>query len=142
MTVRIGASRGNARGGWKQDVMFDVAEGYDVFRAKCITKFNTLASSAERSGNESQDKCMRMSAVNFVESLHLFLYVANAAPAATSADFYRATEKRVQQARLQRLAHEAASAVSFGPITAHYLDMVNARRPDSATFHVPDDDTT
>ncbi|KAF4142940.1 hypothetical protein GN958_ATG07866 [Phytophthora infestans] len=93
-------------------------------------------------GNENQGKYTRLSTANFVESLHLFLYVANATPAATSADFHHAMEKRVQQARLQRLAHEAASAVSFGPIASHHLDMINARRPDSATFHVPDDNTT
>ncbi|KAF4136312.1 hypothetical protein GN958_ATG14352 [Phytophthora infestans] len=69
--------------------MFDVAEGYDVFWAKRITKINTLASSAEvlkrkkrlilcednaiylkRSSNENQDKYTRLSAANFVESMH------------------------------------------------------------------------
>ncbi|OWY97785.1 hypothetical protein PHMEG_00031599 [Phytophthora megakarya] len=64
-----------------------------------------------------------------------FLYVCNVTSLATSADFHRATEKRVQQARLQRMAHEAANEVSVGPITAHHLDIVNARRPDAAAFH-------
>ncbi|KAF4043112.1 hypothetical protein GN244_ATG04587 [Phytophthora infestans] len=180
-SVRIGEAHGSARGGWKQYVMFDIGEGYDVFRAKCIMKFNALAASGDvlkrkkqlqlrensdiylkRSSNENQDKYMRLSTTNFVESLGrrwqllkssdrspgsgfrflAFLYVKNATPIAASADFQRATEKRIQRARLQRLAHEATNAVTFGGITGHHLDIVNARRPDSAVFHVPDDNTT
>ncbi|KAG6963144.1 hypothetical protein JG687_00006745, partial [Phytophthora cactorum] len=30
------------------------------------------------------------------------------------------------------MGYEVANTVVFGPITAHYLDIVNARRPDSA----------
>ncbi|KAG3116162.1 hypothetical protein PI124_g4435 [Phytophthora idaei] len=30
------------------------------------------------------------------------------------------------------MGYEVANAVVFGPIAAHYLDIVNARRPDSA----------
>ncbi|OWZ15293.1 hypothetical protein PHMEG_00011101 [Phytophthora megakarya] len=106
---------------------------------------------------------MRLSSANFVESLErrwrllkpsekepegqfrflCFLYVANVmSPPSSSSDFHRATENRIQQARMQRLAHEAANSVRFGAITAHHLDIVNARRPDTVGFHVPDNNTT
>ncbi|KAG3098940.1 hypothetical protein PI124_g15257 [Phytophthora idaei] len=40
------------------------------------------------------------------------------------------------------MAYEVVNAVSFGPITVHQLDIVNATRPDSAPFAVPNDNTT
>ncbi|EGZ14426.1 hypothetical protein PHYSODRAFT_301481 [Phytophthora sojae] len=68
-----------------------------------------------------------------------FLYVQRAAQ---PEQFHRATACRVQQARVQRMAFEVANAVQFGAITEHHLDVVNARRPESAPFEVPEDNTT
>lgn len=69
-----------------------------------------------------------------------FIYVRSAAPVASQ--FFRATAPRIETARVQRIAHEAANAVSFGPLTAHHLDIVHARRPDGTVFSVPQDNTT
>ncbi|GMF41807.1 unnamed protein product [Phytophthora fragariaefolia] len=69
-----------------------------------------------------------------------FLCVRSAAQ--PPAQFHRAAAARIKRARVQRMAHEAANAVTFGPITAHHLDVVQARRPDSAPFEVPHDNTT
>ncbi|KAG6962234.1 hypothetical protein JG688_00008700 [Phytophthora aleatoria] len=54
----------------------------------------------------------------------------------------RATAGRIERARVQHMAYEVVNAVSFGPITVHHLDIVNAGRPDSAPIAVPDDNTT
>ncbi|ETN01576.1 hypothetical protein PPTG_17037 [Phytophthora nicotianae INRA-310] len=40
------------------------------------------------------------------------------------------------------MAYEADNAVGFGAITAHHLDIVHQRRPDTATFEVPAHNTT
>ncbi|KAG6954263.1 hypothetical protein JG688_00012448 [Phytophthora aleatoria] len=56
--------------------------------------------------------------------------------------FQRITARQIERARVQRMVYEAANAVSVGPITTHHLDTVHTRRPDSASFAVPDDNTT
>lgn len=68
-----------------------------------------------------------------------FLYVKHKSK---TQQFYRATAARVHHARVRRATYEAANAMSFGPITAHHLDIVNAWRPESAAFEVPTDNTT
>jgi hypothetical protein len=68
-----------------------------------------------------------------------FLYVQRAAQ---REQFHRATARRVEQARMQRMAYETANTVQFGAITSHHLDVVHARRPKSAAFEVPEDNTT
>ncbi|KAE9335885.1 hypothetical protein PF008_g13285 [Phytophthora fragariae] len=50
--------------------------------------------------------------------------------------------RRIKQARVQRMAYEVANTVQFGAITSHHLDVVNARRPESAPLEVPQDNTT
>ncbi|KAE8886927.1 hypothetical protein PF007_g21913 [Phytophthora fragariae] len=50
--------------------------------------------------------------------------------------------RRIKQARVQRMAYEVANTVQFGAITSHHLDVVNARRSESAPFEVPQDNTT
>ncbi|KAF1782066.1 hypothetical protein GQ600_20264 [Phytophthora cactorum] len=75
-------------------------------------------------------------------SFHLgaFLYVLSTTQ--PPSQFQRVTAGRIERARVQRMVYEAANAVSVGPITAHHLDTVHTRRPDSAPFAVPDDNTT
>ncbi|KAL3663846.1 hypothetical protein V7S43_011259 [Phytophthora oleae] len=113
----------------------------------------------KKARNDSQEKYVKLGHHNFVATLqHLwkllspgdlaqlgdfrfetFLYVQRAAP---PEQFHRATAHRVENARMQRAAYEATNAVTFGPITAHHLDVVHARRPDSTPFEVPTDNTT
>ena len=71
-------------------------------------------------------------------SFELFLYVNNEA----LPTFHRATATRLENARLQRLAYQAANDVSFGEISAQHLDVVHARQPDGSPFTVPCDNTT
>lgn len=113
----------------------------------------------KRAKHDSQEKYVQLSPDNFVASLEhrwglltardrvnigcfrfeVFLYVKNKI---STQQFFRATAARIDRARVQRATYEASNAVSFGPITAHHLDIVNARRPDSASFEVPMDNTT
>ncbi|KAF4131309.1 hypothetical protein GN958_ATG01334 [Phytophthora infestans] len=68
-----------------------------------------------------------------------FLYVQRAAQ---PEQLHRATARRIEQARMQRVAYETANAIQFGEITAQHLDVVNARRPEASPFEVPADNTT
>jgi hypothetical protein len=112
--------------------------------------------------NDAQDKYVRLTVENFHTTLlhrwklltsaeresanaggfkfEAFVYVALAAP--PPPQFFRATMARTDRAKVQRTAYEAANSVSFGPITAHHLDIVHARRPDGEEFSVPNDNTT
>ena len=72
-------------------------------------------------------------------TFEIFLYVCNeTAPS----NFHRATASRIERARTQRAAYQAANQVSFGTITAQHLDITNARRPDDADYIVPTDNTS
>ncbi|KAE8973035.1 hypothetical protein PR002_g26326 [Phytophthora rubi] len=62
--------------------------------------------------------------------------------AAQTERFHRGTTRRIDQARVQRIADEVANAVKFGAITLYHVDVVSARRPESAPFEVPQDNTT
>ncbi|KAE8979880.1 hypothetical protein PF002_g14625 [Phytophthora fragariae] len=112
-----------------------------------------------RTKNDTQAKYIELTPENFLPTLqyrwklltpddlrHLgnfqfeaFLYVQRAAQ---PEQFHRATARRIEQARVQRMAYEVANTVQFGAITSHHLDVVNARRPESAPFEVPQDNTT
>ncbi|OWZ22934.1 hypothetical protein PHMEG_0002285 [Phytophthora megakarya] len=114
----------------------------------------------KRANNDSQSKYVRLSEDSFQPTLQLrwrllqpkdrqisgkfrfqaFLYVRSTAQA--PAAFHRAIAARIKRDRVQRMAHEAANSISFGPIAAHHLDIVQARRPDSTPFEVPEDNTT
>ncbi|KAG6960677.1 hypothetical protein JG687_00008100 [Phytophthora cactorum] len=89
-----------------------------------------------------QHQCRLATPRDKQSSFHLgaFLYVLSTTQ--PPSQFQRVTAGRIERARLQRMVYEAANAVSVGPITAHHLDTVHTRQPDSASFAVPDDNTT
>ncbi|KAE9349583.1 hypothetical protein PF008_g6836 [Phytophthora fragariae] len=47
LVVRVGQPHRRARGGWKKDVHFDVAESYAVFREKCLAKLTEVSTSPD-----------------------------------------------------------------------------------------------
>ncbi|KAF4033765.1 hypothetical protein GN244_ATG14320 [Phytophthora infestans] len=170
LTIRVGEPLGRARGGWKSDVNFEVSEGYAVFKQKCIAKYTALYKKPlvlpddssvylRRARNDTQAKYIELTSDNFLTALqyrwkllttddlrHIgdfrseaFLYVKRAAQ---PEQFHRATARRIANARVQRIAFKTANAVQFEAITSHHLDVVHARRPESAPFEVPEDNTT
>ncbi|KAE9299123.1 hypothetical protein PF008_g23330 [Phytophthora fragariae] len=87
LVVRVGQPHGRARGVCKKDVHFDVAEGYAVFREKCLTKFTEVSTSPDalrrpiqlpengadmylkKARNDSQEIYVRLSSENFAATL-------------------------------------------------------------------------
>ncbi|KAF4136909.1 hypothetical protein GN958_ATG13899 [Phytophthora infestans] len=128
LTIRVGEPLGRARGGWKSDVNFEVSEGYAVFKQKCIAKYTALYKKASRT---TRRLIRLLAACEERYSSQTFLYVKRAAQ---PEQYYRATARRIANARVQRIAYETANAVQFGAITSHHLDVVHARRPESASF--------
>ncbi|KAI9986055.1 hypothetical protein PInf_024902 [Phytophthora infestans] len=113
----------------------------------------------KRAKNDPQAKYAKLTTANFLSTLQYrwklltvedlrqlgdfrfeaFLYVQRAAQ---PEQFHRATARRIEQARMQRVAYETANAIQFGEITAQHLDVVNARIPEASPFEVPADNTT
>lgn len=114
---------------------------------------------SRRARNDAQAKYIELTSDNFLTTLqyrwkllttddlrHIgdfcfeaLLYVKRAAQ---PEQYHRATARRRTNARVQRISYETANAVQFGAITLHHLDVVHARRPESAPFEVPEDNTT
>ncbi|KAF4143058.1 hypothetical protein GN958_ATG07734, partial [Phytophthora infestans] len=143
LTIRVGEPLGTRRGGWKKEIMLDVQDGYAVFREKCLAKLTALVESGEAGGlghlseagnpPPKQADYTKPDAGNFALSLvrrrrlltpadktnigafwfEAFLYVNSMAP--PPPNFHRATQGRVEQARLQRIAHEATNVMTILP---------------------------
>ncbi|ETP44006.1 hypothetical protein F442_09367 [Phytophthora nicotianae P10297] len=138
LIIRVGEPLGRARAGWRSNVDFDIGEGYAVFKEKCIARYEALIA-----GPEALKKPLALpedvSSKPRTNLKQTFLYVQRAAQ---PEQFHRTTARRIEQARLQRVAYETANSIQFGEITAQHLDVVNARRPEASPFEVPADNTT
>ncbi|KAE9316823.1 hypothetical protein PR003_g18628 [Phytophthora rubi] len=137
----------------------EVSSSPDAHRRPIQLPENGAGIYIKKARNGSPERYVRLSSENFAATLlhrwslltqndlarlgdfrfEAFLYVERAA---APGQFHRATTQRVENARVQWMAYEAANAVNFGTITAHHLNIVHARRPNNTAFEVPTENTT
>ncbi|KAF4043352.1 hypothetical protein GN244_ATG04394 [Phytophthora infestans] len=137
LITRVGEPLGRARGGWRSNVEFDIGEGYAVFKEKCIARYEALIA-----GPEAPKKPLALPG-----DVSIYFKRTKNDPQAKTNDNsvifgLKLFSRRIEQARMQRVAYETANAIQFGEITAQHLDVVNARRPEASPFEVPADNTT